>query len=67
MSTGNARQKKAASLCQVGRPNIGEGRAVVVAQLAEQSLPTPEIRGSNPDIGNKIFERNYLSIAIQKI
>ena len=26
-------------------------RAVVVAQLAEQSLPTPEIRGSNPDIG----------------
>ena len=27
--------------------------AVVVAQLAEQSLPTPEICGSNPDIGNK--------------
>ena len=27
--------------------------AVVVAQLAEQLLPTPEIRGSNPDIGNK--------------
>ena len=26
--------------------------AVVVAQLAERSLPTPEIRGSNPDIGN---------------
>ena len=25
--------------------------AVVVAQLAERSLPTPEIRGSNPDIG----------------
>ena len=42
---------------------------MVVAQLAERSLPTPptpEIRGSNPDIGNKIFKRNYLSIAIQK-
>ena len=26
--------------------------AVVVAQLAERSLPTPEIRGSNPDISN---------------
>ena len=29
-------------------------RAVVVAQLVEQSLLTPEIRSSNPDIG-KIF------------
>ena len=27
-------------------------RAVVVAQLAERSVPTPEIRGSNPDTGN---------------
>ena len=25
---------------------------MVVAQLAERSLPTPVIRGSNPDIGN---------------
>ena len=33
-------------------------RAVVVAQLIEQSLPTPEIRGSNPDIG-KILSANY--------
>ena len=41
-------------------------RAVVVAQLAERSLPTPEICGSNPDISKNIFERNYLSIAIQK-
>ena len=30
--------------------------AVVVAQLAEWSLPTPEIRGSNPDISNKNFK-----------
>ena len=29
---------------------------VVVAQLAERSLPTPDIRGSNPDIDNKIFK-----------
>ena len=42
--------------------------AVVVVQLAERSLPTPEIRGSNPNIGNDkfVFERNYLSIATQK-
>ena len=40
--------------------------AVVVAQLAEQLLLTPEIRGSNPDISIKIFKRNYLSIVIQK-
>ena len=30
--------------------DLGEW-VVVVAQLAERSLPTPEIRGSNPDIG----------------
>ena len=24
---------------------------VIVAQLVKRSLPTPEIRGSNPDIG----------------
>ena len=29
-------------------------RAVVVAQLAEQSLLTPEIRGSNPNIGKHL-------------
>ena len=45
---------------------LHETRAVVVAQLAEQSLPTPEIRGLNPNMGNKIFKRNYLSIATQK-
>ena len=31
--------------------------AVVVAQLVERSLPTPEICGSNPDIG-KILSTN---------
>ena len=33
--------------------------AMVVAQLAEQLLPTPEIRGLNPDIGNQTF-RTYV-------
>ena len=33
--------------------------AVVVAQLAERSLPTPEIRGLNTDIGNELF-RMYI-------
>jgi hypothetical protein len=36
---------------------------VVVAQLAERSLPTPEIRGSNPSIG-KIYPI-YLSTVSQ--
>ena len=27
-------------------------RALVVAQMVERLLPTPEIRRSNPDIGN---------------
>ena len=40
--------------------------ALVVAQLTEGLLPTPEIRGLSPNIGNKIFEQNYLSIAIRK-
>ena len=35
-------------------PNINPVGAVVVAQLADRSLPTPDIRGSNPDIGNKL-------------
>ena len=29
---------------------------MVVAQLAELSLPTPEIRDSNADISNEIFQ-----------
>ena len=35
-----------------------DGRVVVVAQLVERSLPTPEIHGSNPNIG-KILSTNY--------
>ena len=34
-----------------------ETRAVVVAQLVEQLLPTPVIRGLNPDIG-KLLSTN---------
>ena len=29
--------------------------AVVVAQLVEQSLPIPEVRGLNPVIGKNLF------------
>ena len=36
----------------IRRRELYHCRAVVVAQLAERSLPTPEIHGSNPDIGN---------------
>ena len=32
----------------------GDIWAVVVAQLVERSLPTPEIGGSNPDIGKTL-------------
>ena len=34
-------------------------KAVAVAQWAKQSLPTPEIPGSNPDIGIELF-RTYI-------
>ena len=30
--------------------------AVAVAQLVQWSLPTPEVRGSNPVMGKKIIE-----------
>ena len=35
--------------------------AVVVAQLVERSLPTPEVRGSNPVIGKIYIEHCLLS------
>ena len=39
-------------------------RAVVVAQLVEQSLPTPEVRSSNPVIG-KIYIEHLLSTVLK--
>ena len=38
---------------------VSTAGVVIVAQLAERLLPTPEIRGSNSDIGNELF-RMYL-------
>ena len=40
------------------RRNINEGKdlTVVVAQLVEQSLPNPEVRGSNPVISRNLFQ-----------
>ena len=38
-------------------PQLG---AVVVAQLIERSLPTPEVRGSDPVIG-KIYIEHYFN------
>ena len=40
--------------------------AVVVAQLAERSLLTPEIRDLNPDIGNKIFQMYICQLLFRK-
>ena len=40
--------------------------AVVVAPLVEWSHPTPEIRGSNPNIG-KVLSTNYNKIEKTKI
>ena len=46
-------------ICQCHlKANYGLVRAVVMAQLVERSLLTPEICGLNPDFGKKI----YLSI-----
>ena len=39
---------------------------MVVAQLAERSLPTPEIRRSNPDIGNELFRMHICQLLSRK-
>ena len=44
----------------------GEGWAVVVDQLVEQSLPTPEIRGSNPVIGKILSTQLSTNCIIEK-
>ena len=41
-------------------------RAVVVAQLAERSLPTPEVRGSNPVLGKIYIEHCLLSTVLKR-
>ena len=63
---GSARSDKFTASHQKERIKEGQRWAVAeaVAKFAERSLRTPEVRGSNPDIGNKIFECNYLSIVI---
>ena len=38
---------------------IGQKRAVVVAHLVEQSLPTPQAHGSNSVIGAKFILNNF--------
>ena len=47
-----------ATLVLIGQTNPAVW-AVVVAQLAEGSLPTPEVYGSNPDIG-EILNRTFM-------
>ena len=39
---------------------------VAVAQLAERLLPTPEVQGSNPVIGEIYFEHLFTVIGIEK-
>ena len=38
--------------------------AVVVAQLVKRSLPTPEVRGSNPVIGKKFYRTFVYRLSI---
>ena len=42
-----------------------DAMAVVVAQLVDRSLPTPEVRGSNPVI-NKIYIKRFTVYCIPK-
>ena len=48
------------------KKNKNRSRKVVVAQLVEQLLPTPEVRGSNPNFG-KVLSANCNSIEKTKI
>ena len=43
------------------KTNTATAWAVVVVQLVERSLPTPEVRGSNPVIG-KIYIEQLLTV-----
>ena len=38
---------------------------MIVAQLVERSLPIPEVRGSNPDVG-KIYIECYCYLIVMK-
>ena len=51
---GHLRRKRRGKRKMKGQTNSW-GAAVVVAQLAEWSLPTPEIRSLNPSMDNKEF------------
>ena len=50
--------KRATTTAQLFR-NMFVSGGVVVAQLAERSLPTSEDLGSNPAIGNSFIELMY--------
>ena len=50
---------------KIGFKDRGE-RAVVVAQLVEQSLATRGARGSNPVIGKKFIEQSLLSTVLKR-
>ena len=54
--------KQYAFICCVVTKNFNNNIvvAVVVAQLVEQSLPTPKVHGSNPVIG-KILYLHYVN------
>ena len=49
-------QPKVPPFYQIFCPSKYFQRAVVVAQLANRLLPTPEVRGSNPVIGEVFIE-----------
>ena len=48
-------------------PTKNTWRAVVVALLVNRSLPTPEIRGSNPFISNFIYSKLNWKTFIEKM
>ena len=37
-----------------------------LAQLAEHTLPIPEVRGSNPDIGKMLYLMNIFPVTVEK-
>ena len=48
------------------KKKISRRQAVIVAQLAERSLPTPEIRGLNTNIDKKIILHDIEKTKIKK-
>ena len=73
---GNKKGQKSQKIRKINQPGLqyckecsyflSDREAVVVAQLVERSIPTPEIRGSNPVICKVLYAKVSTNCNIEK-